>query len=68
MRSGDRRSPAGTLFTSFYSPDNMTGLGLQAGFRDARLVSADALNERYFAGRTDGLRPARGEELLVATT
>ena len=25
-------------------------------------------NERYFAGRTDGLRTSRGEELLVATT
>ena len=29
---------------------------------------AAALNERYFAGRTDGLRTARGEELLIATT
>ncbi len=39
-----------------------------AGFRDARHLSADMLNERYFAGRTDGLRTARGEELVVATT
>ena len=31
-------------------------------------VSSAALNERYFAERTDGLRTARGEELLVATT
>ena len=27
-----------------------------------------AVNERYFADRTDGLETARGEELLVATT
>jgi hypothetical protein len=26
------------------------------------------LNERYFAGRTDGLRTSSGEELLVAVT
>jgi len=32
-------------------------------------VSAAALAERYFAGRTDGLRPPNNaEELLVATT
>ncbi len=59
---------AGTPFITFYTPDEMTALALQAGFREARHVSADALNDRYFAGRTDGLRTARGEELLVATT
>ena len=61
-------SAAGTPFISFYTPDEMTALAGQAGFRKARHVSAAALNERYFAGRTDGLRTARGEELLVATT
>jgi methyltransferase (TIGR00027 family) len=59
---------AGTPFISFYTPDDMTALALRAGFRDARHVSAAALNDRYFAGRTDGLGTARGEELLVATT
>jgi methyltransferase (TIGR00027 family) len=59
---------AGTPFISFYTPEEMTALALQAGFRDARHVSAEALNDRYFAGRTDGLGTARGEELLVATT
>jgi methyltransferase (TIGR00027 family) len=58
---------AGTPFISFYTPDEMTALALQSGFRGARHVSAVALNERYFADRTDG-RTARGEELLVATT
>ena len=35
--------------------------------REARHVSADDLNERYFAGRADGLRMAR-EDFLVAGT
>jgi len=34
----------------------------------AQHVPASMLNERYFAGRTDGLRTSSGEELLVATT
>jgi methyltransferase (TIGR00027 family) len=59
---------AGTPFISFYRPDEMTALAAQAGFREARHISSAALNERYFAGRTDGLGTARGEELLVATT
>jgi methyltransferase (TIGR00027 family) len=59
---------AGTPFISFYRPDEMTALATRAGFREARHISSAALNERYFAGRTDGLGTARGEELLVATT
>jgi methyltransferase (TIGR00027 family) len=59
---------AGTPFISFYTSDDMLDLARQAGFRDVQHVSAPALNERYFAGRTDGLRVVRGEELLVATT
>jgi hypothetical protein len=31
-------------------------------------VSGAMLNERYFAGRADGLRMSTGEDLLVATT
>jgi methyltransferase (TIGR00027 family) len=59
---------AGTPFISFYTPDEMIALARQAGFRDARHIDAAALNERYFGMRADGLRTARGEELLVATT
>jgi hypothetical protein len=44
-------------------------LAREAGFRDVQHVSAVALPQRYFAGRTDGLRPPNNsEELLVATT
>ena len=60
---------SGTPFISFFTPPEMLALARDAGFRDARHVSAAALGERYFAGRTDGLRPANNtEELLVATT
>ncbi len=50
--------------------EDEVGLKLrEAGFRDVQHVSAAALAERYFAGRTDGLRPPNNsEELLVATT
>lgn len=59
---------AGTPFISFFAPSEMLALVREAGFRDAAHVSADCLNQRYFAGRTDGLRPSSSEELLVATT
>jgi O-methyltransferase involved in polyketide biosynthesis len=59
---------AGTPFLSFYSPSDMLALARDAGFADARHVSAAMLNQRYFAGRTDGLRTTNGEEFLVATT
>jgi methyltransferase (TIGR00027 family) len=58
---------AGTPFLSFYRPARMIALARTAGFTDARHVSAEMLNQRYFAARTDGLRTATGEELLVAT-
>ena len=59
---------AGTPFVSFYTPDEMRALARDAGFRDTQHVSAPMLNDRYFAGRTDGLRTSKGEDLLVATT
>ena len=59
---------AGTPIISFFSPAEMLTLAREAGFREARHVSAAALTELYFAGRTDGLRPSSSEELLVATT
>jgi methyltransferase (TIGR00027 family) len=60
---------AGTPFLSFFTPSELVALGRQAGFRDVQHVSAAALAERYFAGRTDGLRPpSNAEELLIART
>jgi len=60
---------AGTPFISFFTPAEMLILAREAGFREVRHVSAATLAQRYFAGRTDGLRPPNNsEELLVATT
>jgi len=46
----------------------MLALAREAGFKGAQHVSAAELTRRYFVGRTDGLRPASSEELVVATT
>jgi O-methyltransferase involved in polyketide biosynthesis len=60
---------SGTPFISFFTPAEMLTLARDAGFREIQHVSSAALAQRYFAGRTDGLRPPNNaEELLVATT
>lgn len=59
---------AGTPFISFYTPQEMLAVAEGAGFPDAQHVSGNALAERYFANRTDGLHPSSGEDFLVATT
>ena len=60
---------SGTPFISFFTPPEIQSLAREAGFKDARHVSAADLTRRYFAGRTDGLRPpSNAEELLVANT
>ena len=60
---------SGTPFISCFTPTEMLALAGEAGLRDVQHVSAAALAERYFTGRSDGLRPpANAEELLVATT
>ncbi|MFI8961839.1 class I SAM-dependent methyltransferase [Streptomyces sp. NPDC053493] len=64
----DAARAAGTPFVSFFSPAELVSLAVEAGFREARHVSSDALADRYFAGRPDGLRPSTAEEVLVATT
>ncbi|MCQ8193161.1 class I SAM-dependent methyltransferase [Streptomyces rugosispiralis] len=66
--SRDGAQASGTPFISFYSPSAMLELAREAGFGDVRHVSGASLAERYFADRTDGLRPSSGEDLLLATT
>lgn len=74
VRPGVERAAAGarasgTPFISFFTPTEMLALARDVGFKDTQHVSAAALAQRYFAGRTDGLRPPNNsEELLVATT
>jgi methyltransferase (TIGR00027 family) len=57
-----------TPFISFFTPQEMLALARDAGFREARHVPGADVAERYFAGRTDDLRPSTGEDILVATT
>jgi methyltransferase (TIGR00027 family) len=59
---------SGTPFISYYAPDEIVAMARDAGFETARHVSAADYTQRYFADRTDGLRPFTTEELLVATT
>lgn len=71
-RPGLRASTAGaqasgTPFVSFYAPQDMLALAREAGLEDTRHLPGDVLAERYFADRTDGLRPSSGEDFLLAT-
>jgi methyltransferase (TIGR00027 family) len=60
---------SGTPFVSFFTPPEILTLAHETGFSEARHVSAADLTQRYFAHRTDGLRPPNNaEELLVAKT
>jgi methyltransferase (TIGR00027 family) len=70
LRMAERGARAsGTPFLSFFTPDEILALARDAGFKHAQHISADAVAQRYFAGRPDGLRPpANTEELLIAST
>ncbi|MTD55800.1 class I SAM-dependent methyltransferase [Amycolatopsis pithecellobii] len=57
---------SGTPFVSFYRPEEMLALARESGFAEARYVPGAELADRYFAGRTDGLRPSAGEGFLIA--
>jgi methyltransferase (TIGR00027 family) len=59
---------SGTPFVSFFTPDEMLTMAREAGFKQVRCVSGADLAQRYFTGRSDGLRPGSAEVLLVATT
>jgi hypothetical protein len=73
VRPGIERAAAGarangTPFISFFTPPEILAMAHDAGFKEVHHISAAMLAERYFAGRTDGLRPPNNsEELLVAT-
>ena len=72
-RAGLRASEAGarasgTPFLSFYTPDEMLALAREAGFKEAHHIPGASHAERYFTGRTDGLRPSTGEDMLLART
>jgi O-methyltransferase involved in polyketide biosynthesis len=60
---------SGTPFISFFTPAEMLALARESGFKEVQHVAASTLAQRYFADRTDGLRPPNNaEELIVAST
>ena len=63
----ERARAAGTPFISFFAPAEIMELARQAGFKNTQHVSKKDIVERYFAGRSDGLQPSSGEEMLIAT-
>lgn len=73
VRPGIERAAAGarangTPWISFFTPSEMLALARECGFPNAGHVSAADLTARFFADRSDGLRPPlHSEELLVAT-
>jgi methyltransferase (TIGR00027 family) len=68
-RAAEGARASGTPFISYFTPEEMVALAREVGFARAEHVSAAMLTERYFAGRTDGLRPpTNAEELIVAST
>jgi methyltransferase (TIGR00027 family) len=64
-QNGARAS--GTPFISFFTQDEMLQMAREAGFKDVGHVSGSTLNDRYFAGRDDGLRVSTGEDFLIAS-
>ena len=59
---------SGTPFATVIAPAEMLALARAAGFKNAQHVPSATLAQRYFAARTDGLRPSSGEDFLIATT
>jgi hypothetical protein len=61
-----RQSRASSRKRVLLRPPEMLALVREAGFKEARHLSAVDLTQRYFAGRTDGLRPSSGEAFLLS--
>jgi methyltransferase (TIGR00027 family) len=66
QRAAEGARASGTPFLSFFTPGEILALASEAGFASALHVSSGSLAERYFAGRSDGLRPPNSAEDLVA--
>ncbi len=58
---------SGTPFISYFTPKEILALAHEAGFKKTEHLSTASLTPKYFAGRSDKLRPSSGEELLIAT-
>ena len=59
---------AGTPWISFFAPDEIVALAVDAGFTEVEQISTRDLADRQMVGRADGLRASSGEGLLLART
>ncbi|MGD9752288.1 MAG: class I SAM-dependent methyltransferase [Acidimicrobiia bacterium] len=59
---------SGTPWVSYYRPEEIVDLAHRAGFTSARYVPTNEIAARYLNGRSDGLRAATGEGILLART
>ncbi|MGE0304307.1 MAG: class I SAM-dependent methyltransferase [Acidimicrobiia bacterium] len=57
---------SGTPWISFYTPDEIVALALEAGFSTAQAVPTVDIARPFLDGRPDGLRAANGEGVLIA--
>jgi methyltransferase (TIGR00027 family) len=65
--AADGAKRSGTPFVSLYTPEQFIAVARGAGFSTVRHVPTTELIARYFTGRSDGLKPASGEQLIVAS-
>lgn len=61
-----RVARAGEPFQLFFDPVELVSDLARLGFADVEDLSGDAINARYFAGRSDGLAVSGGGHLLSA--
>lgn len=61
-------SASGTPWISFYTPEEIVAFALKAGFASSQHVPTAEIAEPYLTARTDGLRAANGEAILLART
>jgi hypothetical protein len=55
-------------FSTFFTPDQMTGVLREAGFAQIEHFAPEQANEAYFDGRSDELQAPTLERLVSATT
>ncbi len=64
----ERARASGTPFLGLFSPSEILRLANEAGLIKAQHIPRTEIIKHYFSTRSDGLVPASGEELLIATT
>ena len=68
QQTTDKGARASGFPMSSFSPHEMMSMAQEAGFREVQHVASARLAARYFAERSDGLRPSSYQDLLVAMT